>query len=447
MSVITGKRDLLAEDETQAAQDDSAARSKSVASPVAVCLAAESFFPVYAGPAVRFTRYLPGLAARGVQVRVFTATPNSVKARMSGIEVDWEEARLGELLPPRSVHGVEVVRVRVPDEGALFRSALFSHRLADACIRTSTRPELVQLLSLPPAAIPALVRLRRAGIPTVFTKTMVAGANGGRVKRGLARRQRSIRFGLVSCVVVSSDAMAERLAEIGVRTRVEVIPNGVDTERFRPVTNMAELAAIRRRLGISEGVPVLLFVGPVSPRKRVDLLLEAWCRLAPAYQDLQLLIVGPRRDAADPAHAAFSDRLENLRQRSGAPERVHYVGLVENVEDYMRCADIFAFTSEREGMPNVIGEAMACGLPVVSTPFAGFPAEFGRAGREYRIAGFDPEALAAELRSLLDDGMARDRLGKAGRHWVESRLSVERSLDRYAELYRAVRRDATGVKE
>ena len=416
----------------------SASSTREAREPIRVCLASPLFYPVYSGPAVRFGRYLPGFLARGVEARVFTGTPNAVKAAMSGVQVDWQARRTGELLPVETTNGVPVHRVRLPDGHPQRRSLAFGLSLVEFCRRPEYRPAVVQFVNLPYTLTPALLRLRRLGIGTVFTSTMLPELPPNPLKRWVLRRAVVFPTGLVSRVVVSSGAMRDMLRGLGVRDPIEVIPNGVDTARFRPPASLAERIAIRRQLGIGAHDPVLLFVGPITARKGVDLLLEAWSRIALDWPRAHLLLVGPRQAENNPQEAAFHRKLNELVEASRAPERIHFLGLVPNVEDYMRAADIFVFTSRREGMPNVVPEAMASGLPVISTPFLGLPAEFGHAGRHYLLAGFDPELLATRITELLADRGARAAIGAAARRWTEDHLAIDRSLDRYVELYREV---------
>jgi glycosyltransferase involved in cell wall biosynthesis len=239
----------------------------------------------------------------------------------------------------------------------------------------------------------------------------------------------------VACIVTSSNAMRSALRDLNIQTRVEVIPNGVDMNRFRPPIDEAERVDARRRLGISRDASVLLFIGPVAPRKRIDLLLEAWCRLAPTRSDLHLVIAGPRLDMTRPHWADFHRRLETLIDRSGARERVHFLGLIEDVEDTLRAADLFVFTSSREGMPNVVAEAMASGVPVVTTPFIGLPEEFGKPGQQFRLTDFSGEGIAKDVSELLADAGRRSELARNARSWIADHLELGSSLDLYAQLY------------
>jgi glycosyltransferase involved in cell wall biosynthesis len=150
--------------------------------------------------------------------------------------------------------------------------------------------------------------------------------------------------------------------------------------------------------------------------------------------------VGPRLDLADPTLKTFHWKLESLVAASGAADRVHFVGQVENVEDYYRAADVFVFTSQREGVPNAVLEAMASRLPVITTPFLGLPDEFGRPDEHYLLAEYDPSLLSSLIEIVLGDRDLRTRVGMSARKWIEEQMDVERSLDRYAALYRGLAR-------
>jgi glycosyltransferase involved in cell wall biosynthesis len=217
---------------------------------------------------------------------------------------------------------------------------------------------------------------------------------------------------------------------------MEFISNGVDLPRFRPARDAAERRAARQSLGVSdERRKIITTVGAVHPRKGSDLLLEAWSHLAGRFPEAHVFIVGLRKDLTYPKLADFRERIQHLCSASGAPERIHFPGLVRNVETYLRASDIFVFPSQREGMPNVVLEAMATGLPVLLTPFVGLAEDFGQAGRDYILAPREAQAVAANLAALLEDEALRSELGERARNWVRDHLSIETSLDRYAALY------------
>jgi glycosyltransferase involved in cell wall biosynthesis len=229
--------------------------------------------------------------------------------------------------------------------------------------------------------------------------------------------------------------MRNLMREMGVTSRIEVIQNGVNLQRFSVRKRNPQAMKLRHGLGIGDDEMMITTVGAVMPRKGSDLLLDAWTRINAAHNNSHLVYVGPRKDLETPGLADFKKRLEMLRAASGNPERVHFVGLADNVESYLSGSDLFVLPSRREGMPNSVIEAMACGIPVIITPFVGLSDDLGTAGKEYLLADFSAESLAAAITSLLKDHSLRAMLGKQGRTWIETTMDLEHSLDRYADLY------------
>lgn len=398
---------------------------------VSVCLASLSFYPLYSGPAVRFQRYAPGLADRGVRMRVFTQAVTTANSQRRGLVSNQGEPNsdLSSILPD----GLPVQRTQLP--GDWRRRPLFFRQLARYCEGQQDEVEVVQFLSLHKWAIPWLYRLRHSGIATVYTHTLLGEFSSNQWKLTLQRFDRRLPLNLVDCVVVSSSVMAGQLSDIGVSSRIEVIPNGVDVQRFRPVQGDAERLSLRRKLGLDPGWDVILAIGPIIARKGVDTLVDAFGRLCREHPNVRLVLVGPRHDMNRNDNAPFHRYLQNTIAGANAEDRVIFTGPVSNVEDYLRAADLFVFPSRREGMPNVVPEAMACALPVVSTPFIGLPAEFGDPGTHYVLSSWDPVELAGDVGRLLVNADKRYILGRNARYWVEQNLDVNQSLDRYTALY------------
>ncbi len=179
-------------------------------------------------------------------------------------------------------------------------------------------------------------------------------------------------------------ALRDELERLGADpTRLMVLRNGVDLERFRPLDS----AACRERLGIAPRA-TLLSVGYLIERKGHHLVIEAVARLP----HFQLLIVGTGSERA---------ALESLAASLGVSERVRFVGAVPQSELalYYSAADILVLASSREGWANVLLESMACGTPVVATRIGGTP-EVVAAPVAGRLAG---ERTAAALVDAIED--------------------------------------------
>jgi glycosyltransferase involved in cell wall biosynthesis len=242
-------------------------------------------------------------------------------------------------------------------------------------------------------------------------------------------------------VVTNSEPISSHLRSLGVRTPISVISNGVDLDEFRPCLDDSVRARARESLGVSGSGPVILSVGAVCPRKGSDLLIEAWTKLLETHPDVELVLVGPRHDRNNASLARFASRLRQRVTDSPHPERVHFAGVRDDMNEVYGAADIVVLPSAREGMPNVVLEAMACGRPVLLTPFEGQSNTIGRPGIEFMQSERSSDALAKNLATLFDDHVRRDDLVRHGKAWVTRNLTLERSLDRFADFYhRAVAR-------
>lgn len=190
-------------------------------------------------------------------------------------------------------------------------------------------------------------------------------------------------------VVTVSEALRERLLELGVRgSPIEVLRNGVDLELFAP----QDRVAARRELGIAEAGSVVASVGWLIPRKGHDLAIRALARLSKTT----LLIVGD-----GPEEAA----LRRLAEQIGVAGRVRFVGALphERLPAAYNAADVLVLASSREGFPNVLLEALACGTPVVATAVWGTPEIVASPAAGRLVPERSAEALAAALHDLLAD--------------------------------------------
>jgi glycosyltransferase involved in cell wall biosynthesis len=399
---------------------------------IKVCLASQRFYPTFTGSGTRFRHYAPGLRARGIDIQVFAGTPEASDGPSVG------PFKRGKLLPIEYLEGLPIQRVQLPQGSHYRKLKVYVSALAGYCWQPSTRPDLVQALSVSFYWLPWWASFRRLGIPFVCVKTMVGGLSDKPLKRFLQRIYWRIPFALADCVVVSSSVARDTWRKIGVTKRIEVIPNGVDLNRFRPVASPEEQRALREQLGLDPVGGLILFVGGLIQRKGVDVLVEAWRTIAQKHPRAYLVLVGPNKKdmRQDMYSSEFQAKIEAAITSSGAADRVIFTGKVENVEAYFQAADLFVFPSRREGMGNVVLEAFGCGLPTVLTPFIGLPDEFGRPDEQYILVEGTPEALAQATTALLANPERRQQLGCQARKWVEEQMDVERSLDMYAALYR-----------
>jgi glycosyltransferase involved in cell wall biosynthesis len=183
-----------------------------------------------------------------------------------------------------------------------------------------------------------------------------------------------------------------------------VIPNGVDPAEY---AHLPGRDAFRQRYGLGNST-VCLFMGRLHPRKGIHILIEAF--KAAQIPDARLVIAGPDEGTLDQLTPLLDERIVLTGYLSGAERLAAFAG-----------ADVLALPAVGEGLPMVVLEAMAAGLPVIISPGCNLP-EVAQAG-----AGLEVEAavqpLADALRSLLTDESARTRMGGAARALVNQRFT------------------------
>ena len=401
-----------------------------------MCLASVLFYPTFTGAGLRFQRYAPGLRARGIDTRVF-AGPTQENQKSGSLPENV--LRSGTLLPIEQINGLPIQRVQLSQNSSFSRDVQYVRALLRYCHCQETRPDLIHLITASQYWLPYFFLFRRWGVPIVQSHTLLSALSSESWKRLLQRLfWRKLPFQLADCVVTGSVVGRDSLRNIGVSTRLEVIPNGVDLNRFQPVASHLAQKSLRRRLGLDPNGELLLFVGTLTERKGVDVLVDAWGLIAQKRPRAYLVLVGPTAEELRPEMRStdFKTRIETAIASSGAVDRVITTGQVENVEDYLQAADVFVFPSRREGMPNVVLEAMACGLPCILTPFLGLPAEFGNPGEHYMLVERISEALAQATITLLENPQRMQQLGCQSLKWIEMHADIECSLDQYANLYR-----------
>jgi glycosyltransferase involved in cell wall biosynthesis len=266
-----------------------------------------------------------------------------------------------------------------------------------------------------------LARLTRLICPMPALITTVHNMTEGRRWTGIAYR---LSDRLSDLTTIVCQAAADRYVQAGSvpADRLKVVVNGLPVEQFRP--NAAARAALRERLGI-ENEFVWLAVGRFEPPKDYANLMQAIARM-PAKNGVFLVAGdGPLR---------FD--IERLAAELCIRDRVRLLGIREDIAQLMAAADAYVMSSAWEGLPMVLLEASASGLPIVATHVGG-NAEVVREGLSgYLVPASDPAALAAALlRMQQDPSPLRIAMGSVGREFVIKHYSLSSVLDQWASVY------------
>lgn len=218
--------------------------------------------------------------------------------------------------------------------------------------------------------------------------------------------------------------------------RIREIPNGVDAARFAPASP-AERQALRRQLHLPEDRPVVLFVGVMSPDKQPHVLFDAWLRMRRETGIASTLVfVGASNPTLYELADRLADRVRAAADASGFGGDVLFVPPTAAIEDYFRAADVFAMPSAREGLPIVLLEAMACGLPVVASNLPGSTDTMIEPGvNGLLVPPGDVAAFADGLARLLSQPAEAASMGAMARRTVEDRYTIERVAEQWMAAY------------
>ncbi len=208
------------------------------------------------------------------------------------------------------------------------------------------------------------------------------------------------------------------------------IPNAIPTDRYTP--NPARRAAWRRQYEVPADALVFTCVAGLRPLKNHRLLLQAFAHASSHLADALLLLVGPP-DRLDPAYA---ESLQSLAQELGLGHRVRFLGSRSDVPDILRASDVFVLSSDYEGNPLSVLEAMAAGLPVISTAVGGVPELVQHGTTGLLVPAGDAHALAEAITQLGRDADQRAAMGQAARQTALERFDVHAMSIAYANFYK-----------
>ena len=232
-----------------------------------------------------------------------------------------------------------------------------------------------------------------------------------------------------ACVGTSRDLVDEFRAARLQPERIHHLPNGVDTERFRPLPLPEMRTALRERIGLPADQPIALYVGVLDQRKNILWLAEQWVAQDAFGTGALLLAVGPQ--GRDDPEGTLRNRLTELARTH--PQRFALRDFHADVAPYYQCANLLVLPSYKEGLPNVVLEAMASGLPCVAARASGSRELIvdGENGMTYQPD--DAAGLATAVQLCLAPGAAG--MGETARRLAEEHYSIRSVADRYVDLY------------
>jgi glycosyltransferase involved in cell wall biosynthesis len=340
------------------------------------------------------------LQARGHDIHVVSMTPlgpMGLRARTSGIATESLEMRRGIPDPRGLARLIRIVRAWQPD-------VIHSHM-----VHANLMARALQLV----APVSAL-------ISTVHN-----------IYEGNALLMAAYRLtnGLVDRMTIISEAAAERFIRERIipRDLLRVVPNGVDPELYRQPAEVRD--GLRRQLGLGAEF-VWLAVGRFETAKDYPNMLRAFASVRERHPGAVLLLAG---------RGSLQGETESVARELQIGQAVRFLGVRDDVAALVSAADGYLMSSAWEGMPMVLLEAAAGGLPVVTTRVGG-TAEVVLDGESgYLAPPGDSQALAAAMERLMNLSEAERRaLGERGREHIRMNYGLHRVVERWEELYREV---------
>jgi glycosyltransferase involved in cell wall biosynthesis len=319
------------------------------------------------------------------------------------------------------VRSLEMRReARLPDPRALYRLAVLLRR---------ARGDVIQGWMYHANLLAGFSSLL-AGLPRPVwgIRTTSAPVDRERARTvATARVAARLAFLLARGVVVNGQRARDTHVAEGYPERLfEVIPNGVDAARWRP--DPAARRAVRHELGLPDDLPLVGYVANMRPIKDHATFFAAARHLLDAGSPAHFLLAGVD---AIPDHPVLRD----LVASHGLGDRVHALGERADIVRLTQALDVASMTSVEESFPNVVAEAMACGVPVISTDVGDARAILGPHGQVVAVGDADGIARAwSAVLALPRD--ARVALGERLREHVRREYSMEAVADHYARYYR-----------
>jgi len=390
-----------------------------------VCLVLETYWPQVGGGETAGRMLAHGLERRGCDVSVFTRrSVPGVGARAPDGDVAVRR------LPPGGSGPGRKWALTVP----AFAAMLAAHGEFD----------VVAVLGFRVLGAPVVTAGRLLGLPVVLKAESRGEMSGEFFRPGLERLGLSLDAAPVGAalelrnrllrsapafVAMSGELEREFLGAGVPPSRVRRIPNAVDVERFEPA-GRDRRAAARNELGVPTDARLLVYTGRLVDYKGLPELVEVWPRVVASHPAARLALVGAGGSDIAACEAELRSRVEAL----DIADTVRFPGAVDDVVPWLHAADGFVFPSRDEAFGLSLVEAMACGLPSVTTRVGGLADIASDGVNALVVEPGDAEALLEALRRLIAGGPEVAALGERARRTAERRFSREPVIDAWHDL-------------
>jgi glycosyltransferase involved in cell wall biosynthesis len=336
------------------------------------------------------------------------------------VHLAYAEARMDNNFRTRLGRLRDVRKVVIPMRSSIHPSDLSAARAVRRYIREAGPFDVVHGHSSKGGAVARLAAIG-SGASVFYTMHGLVVIDGGLplTKRAIyLAAELGLGLGTTRIVAVGPEE-ARKAVRLGLgRRKVVTIPNGVDAHAGR------SREAGRRELGLADDAIAVGFVGRLVEQKAADVLIRAFALALPDAPTARLLMIGD---------GPLGEPLRALATQLGVNDRILWLG-EQDATAYFSTMDVFAISSRKEGLPYVVLEAMAAGLPVVATRSAGVESLVIEGANGHPVPPDDAEAFGAALRKVLCDGRHRAAMGRGSASRVRQ-FSVTSMVAQTLDLY------------
>jgi len=264
-----------------------------------------------------------------------------------------------------------------------------------------------------------------AGVPVIIASVHDNYRTDKRPKRRIMNR-------ILSKITDKIVAVSEDVKEDIIRydsidpSKIEVIPNGIDVERFNPEKNTTD---IRKEFSLEDDDIVIGFIGRIVPAKGLEYLLNALPYLKEEFKSIKLLIVG---------EGSLVEKLKESAKKNNIFDNILFTGRRRDIPEILASINIFVMPSIAEGLPNALLEAMAMGKPIVTTEVGGIPEIVKNGFNGLLVPPRDTLSLSKAIKELISNDRLAAKLGQAARDLVHDNLSIKAIAQKWQSLYLSI---------
>lgn len=388
--------------------------------PLRIIAISDRYLPVIGGAERQLNLLASELKRRGHRIQIVT--------RHVAAELPFSEV----------MNGIPIRRLRPTGLNKL-ANILIIPRIVLYLLKHRAEYDIIHSQSLGPISIAAVIAGKLLGKPVSLRVATAGDISRQETGKSPGLYSRFIRKYIVTpgiwrkilqnaSVVISLSQEITQEAELRhINHHIKFIPNGVDCDSFHPIENRDLL---REDLNLPIGVPIILSVGRLVARKRIDLVIDAMPDILKAYPHSQLIIVGTGKGQSD----SVEHELRQQMQQLNLSDNVQFIGASHRIKDYLQIADLFVFSSEKEGMPNVVLEALASGIPMIASRIGGV-VDLVDDSCAHLFASGDLNAMQEAILHVLNNPQDAQAKADIGRQRVKEQFSIQAIADKYEILF------------